>query len=238
MTSPELSFLEKLTGSRWTGIRFCDSCGAAPRQCSTLCQAIARSFTGRFCLEAQSLACPGALRCLGFAQHDADLAAHMSRESGADPACIRAIMAGTARMQHPAQAVELGAMADPAFCVSYISPEAGMKLLRQWQMLSGRSLAADLSSFMAICSAVVAAGERDSLVFSLGCPESRNKGSVTPDRLVAVVPRGVVKSIMQGLRACRHMEKDARPAGFGRERPSGLTAAGGFCDDEKTAGRL
>lgn len=228
MNGRELRFLENLTGSRWTGVRFCDRCGPAPRRCSTLCQAIARSFSGRFCLEAQRLECPGALRCLGLAQHDDDLSAHIARESGADPACIRAIIAGTARLRNPVQAVELGDMADPAYCVSYITPEAAMKLLRQWQMLSGRSLAADLSSFMAICSAVVAAGERDSLVFSLGCPESRKKGSVTPGLLVAALPRSIVKSMMRGLPACRHMPVDARPAGFGRESPLGLTADGKF----------
>lgn len=157
--------------------------------------------------------CPGALRCLGFQQNDTAMIEHISGEAGADPQCIGAIIAASPRMGKAVQAVELGFIADPSLCVGYVSPEAAMKLLRVWQMLHGRGLAADISSFMAVCSAVVAAGKQNTLVFSLGCPESRKKGGIEPSQLVAVLPKMLVKTLMEGLPVCRQMNMSAEPAG-------------------------
>jgi len=208
----ELDYLETLTGARWTGMRFSDRCCSAPRRCSALCEAIAQSFKESFSMQACDMECPGALRCLGFKVNDEKMVAHISTEAGAAPQSIRAIIAGSSRMEEAVHVVELGAMADPELCVGYVSPEAAMKLLRQWQMLYGRGLAADLSSFMAVCSAVVAAIINDTLVFSLGCPESRKKGGIAPDRLVAALPRRLVHTLMKGIPVCRHMNINAQPA--------------------------
>jgi uncharacterized protein (DUF169 family) len=208
----ELDYLETLTGARWTGMRFPNRCCATPRRCSTLCEAIAQSFQECFSLQACDMECPGALRCLGFKGNDEKMVAHIATEAGAEPQSIRAIIAGAPRMEKAVRLVELGPMADPELCVGYVSPEAAMKLLRNWQIVHGSGLSADLSSFMAVCSAVVAAIKNDTLVFSLGCPESRKKGGIAPDRLVAVLPRWLGHTLMEGRPACRHMNMNAQPA--------------------------
>ncbi|MBN2106784.1 MAG: DUF169 domain-containing protein [Deltaproteobacteria bacterium] len=212
MNFSELKYLETLTGARWTGMRFFDRGCAAPRRCSTLCEAIAQSFKESFSLQACEMECPGALRCLGFEGNDEKMVAHISTEAGAAPQSIRAIIAAAPRMEKAVRTVGLGPMADPELCVGYVSPEAAMKLLRNWQIQHGSGLFADLSSFMAVCSAVVAAIKNDTLVFSLGCPESRKKGGIAPDRLVAILPRRLVHTLMEGIPVCRHMNMNAKPA--------------------------
>jgi len=212
MQCPEVSYLEKITGTRWTGIRFCRTCRAKQIKIGTLCEAVARSFTEHFCLPAGECTCPGALRSLGYTENEKKMAGHISRETGADMACVSNIIACSPRMGRPVSAVELGNAARPALCAGYISPEAAMKLLRKWQMTFGRELSTKLSSFMAVCSAVVTAYTDFSLVFSMGCPESRRRGGIARDRLFAALPRTMVTNMMKELPECQHMNTSAQPA--------------------------
>jgi uncharacterized protein (DUF169 family) len=213
MVCSELQYLEHLTGTQWSGIRFCQQCFLHRQRSSALCQAIARSFSGRLCLSSREMDCPGALRALGVYTDDEKITAHIAQEAAADPQRVAAIVARSPRMRGPVEAVELGDLADPELCIGYIAPEKAMELLRKWQTVYASALAANLSSFMAICSAVTGAYINNTLVFSLGCPESRKKGAVAPGMLVAVMPRAMVTGMMQEVTECRHVHTDAVPAG-------------------------
>jgi uncharacterized protein (DUF169 family) len=208
----ELKYLKKITGEHWTGIKFSNRCCGKQKQAGTLCEAIAYSFKESFCLLCREIDCPGALRCLGFTDNDEQLTAHISEEAGAGFSCIRRIIAESPRMVTPVSAVELGEIADPEICVGYISPEAAMKLLRQWQQVFGMRLATALSSFMAICSTVIAAYRDDTLVFSMGCPESRKRGGIASGQMVAALPCKKVALIMQEVSKCRHMNTSVQNA--------------------------
>jgi uncharacterized protein (DUF169 family) len=213
MRCAELTYLETITGAPWTGMRFSDHCCSEHKQSGTLCEAIARSFKSNFTLLTSNLDCPGALRCLGFKENEEKMMANITKETGANMECIRNIIACSPRMDKAVYSVELGNSTDPALCAGYLSPEAGMKLLRQWQMMYGRGLSTDLSSFMALCSAVVAACKNNALVFSMGCPESRRRGGVAPGQLFAVLPRATVQNMMEEKSTCRHMNTSAPSAG-------------------------
>jgi len=212
MGCSELQYLEHVTGTQWSGIRFCQQCLLHRQRSGALCQAIARSFTGRLCLSTREMDCPGALRALGVYTDDKKIIEDIAREAAADPQRISAIVARSPRMRSPVEAVELGNLADPELCIGYITPEVAMELLRKWQMVYAAALAANLSSFMAICSAVAGAYTNNTLVFSMGCPESRKKGGVAPGKLVAVMPRKVVAGMMQGDTECRYVHTGAGPA--------------------------
>jgi len=210
----ELTYLETLTNAQWTGISFSHRCCSGHKQSGALCEAIARSFRINFKLLTSDLDCPGALRSLGFKNMEETMAAHISEETGADADCIRKIIACSPQMKEAVCAVELGTSAEPTLCAGYISPEAAMRLLRQWQMAYGTGLSMVLSSFMAVCSAVVAAHQNNALVFSMGCPESRRRGGIAPGQLFAVLPNALVKQITKEIPVCRHMNTSAPAAGI------------------------
>jgi len=213
MSRTELTYLEALTGAKWTGIGFSDRGFLEHKQSRSLCAAIARSLKESFQLLSSDLRCPGALRCLGIEHMEDTMAAHISEETGADMKRIRNIIAHSPRMEETVFAVELGAKAEPALCAGYIAPEAAMKLLRQWQMVYGTSLSMVLSSFMAVCSAVVAAYKNKTLVFSMGCPESRRKGGIRHGQLFAVLPGSIVRHMQEEIPLCQHMNTSVPAAG-------------------------
>jgi len=214
MDCAELIYLETITGAPWTGMRFANHGGCPEhKKIGTLCEAIALSFKAGFNLLTSDLDCPGALRCLGFKQNEEKMAAHIIKETGADAECIRNIIERSPHMEKAVYKVNLGGTDKPELCAGYISSEAGMKLLRQWQMTYGTGLATELSSFMAICSAVVAACKNNALVFSMGCPESRKRGGIAPGQLFAAIPCTMVTNMMEGKSSCRHMNTSVRPAG-------------------------
>jgi len=212
MGCAELTYLETITGAPWTGLRFSNFGCLEHKQSSTLCEAIARSFRLNFSLLTSDLDCPGALRCLGYKQNEEKMAAHISEETGFDVECIRKIINRSPCMEKAVCAVDLGNAAEPELCAGYISPEAGMKLLRQWQMTYGTCLSTELSSFMAVCSAVVAARKNNALVFSMGCPESRRRGGIAQGQLFAALPRETVNKMMEEKSSCRHMNTSAPAA--------------------------
>jgi uncharacterized protein (DUF169 family) len=149
---------------------------------------------------------------LGQCVNDEQLATHITEETGIELQRIRQIIAGSPRMNPPMTAIELGKIGDPEICIGYLRPESAMRLLRQWQQLSGMRFNTVLSTFMAVCSAVVTSYIDHKLVFSLGCPESRQRGGIPPDRLVAALPCSLVTKMMQEVSKCQHMNTNVQNA--------------------------
>lgn len=210
----EREYLQNLTGTAWTGVRFCNECSPCERK-STLCEALGCSFGHSFCLRAADIQCPGALRSLGLPGDDAQLAAHIAEETSAEAAHIRSIVAATPRMARPVAAMELGDVPTPELFVGYLQPEDAMNLLRQWQQQTGKRLETTISSFMAVCSALIAALHAAAPVFSLGCPASRKKGGIPPGHLAVILPYLTVTCMMKGSAKCRHMSTSVLPADTG-----------------------
>ena len=193
----ELNYLEAITGERWTGVRFSSQPGVVTGNTFRFCEAIAHSFKEDLTLSCEDIECLGALRSLGCADNDDQLALHITRETGIEDNRIRRIISESPRTKKATISVKLGRITGPEVCVSYLQPGPAMKLLRQWQQVYGRCLTVSMSGFMAVCSAVASAYSDRKIVFSLGCPESRQYGGITPDRMVAALPTTIVTALMQ-----------------------------------------
>jgi len=163
-------------------------------------------------LSCYDIDCPGALRSLGRSCNDDQLALHISEEAGIELDRVRRIIAESPRTETSIISIELGRIVKPKMCISYLRPESAMKLLREWQQITGMCLNNNLSGFMAVCSAVAGAYRDRKIVFSLGCPESRRHGSISPDRMVAVVPSAIVTDLMQEDEKCRPMNTSVMSA--------------------------
>ncbi len=184
----EWEYLEKLTGHKWTGVRFSRAAHEKIHPFALLCEAVDQSFEKDFVLECAELCCSGALYSLGLDNDESRMVHRMSGRAGLSPEHTRRIIRETPQLGAGAVSVELGRIDHPDILVSYLTPEAAMWLLRRWQQSSGNRLAASLSAFTALCAAVVEAYNRDMPVFSFGCPDSRAYGGIAEEKLIAAIP--------------------------------------------------
>jgi len=105
----------------------------------------------------------------------------------------------TPRLHQPARFIIIGHIEKPDVLVSFLSPEAAMRLLRRWQQHFGCRLKTDLSASTAVCAAIAQAYIHDELVFSLGCPDSRDYGGITAHQLIAALPASLAARLMREL---------------------------------------
>jgi uncharacterized protein (DUF169 family) len=193
----ERQFLEKLTGQRWTGVRFLELPLPDAKPFARLCEAVRCSFRNDLTVACGALECLGALRSVGLGRHDEQMARQISEKTGMSLERAQGLLAATPILTRSFKTIQLGATDHPDVLMAYLRPEAAMKLLRRWQQTTGQRLATELSAFTAVCASLVAAYQEGQLVFSFGCPDSREYGGIGPDRLVAALPRGVVSQMMQ-----------------------------------------
>lgn len=193
----ERQFLEHLTGELWTGVRFLELPSPDARPFGRLCEAVHCSFRNDLTVTCGVLECLGALRSVGLGRHDEQMARQMSEKTGMSLERAQGLLAATPILTRSVPAIQLGPTADPDVLIGYLQPEAAMRLLRCWQQMTGRRLKTELSAFTAVCASLITAYQERQLVFSFGCPDSREYGAIAPDRLVAAVPREMVSQMMQ-----------------------------------------
>ena len=202
MQMTTLHFLESLTGEQWTGIQFhfLPVFGVTPRDTPVrLCEAIAESFRETFTLSTDFIRCPGACRSLGLAPSDMDeLAGRMYLKTGTPSELARGIIARVPRLHFAPTAVTLGKMDSPDVVLSFLKPDAAMKMVRRWQGMYGTDLETTVSSFMAICgSVVVKAYNGGQPALSFGCPDSRQYGEMGDERLVLGMPYASAERLVE-----------------------------------------
>ena len=193
----ERQFLDHLTGERWTGVRFLETASPDARPFARLCEAVHCSFKENLTVACGALECLGALRSLGLGRHDDQMAGQMSEKTGMPLERAKDLLAASPILTRNVKAVALGAIDRPDVFIGYLRPEAAMKLLRRWQQTTGQRLSTELSAFTAVCASLVAAYQESPLVFSFGCPDSREYGGIGSDRLVAALPLEVVSQMRQ-----------------------------------------
>lgn len=182
---------EGISGASWTGVSFHDALSplpAAPVACARLCEAIGKAFQKDMTVDTRSLDCPGGLRSVGVAIDENMMVQEMARRAPMPTENARRIIRTTPRLKQPPACISFGRLEHPDILIAYLSPEGAMKLLRGWQQVFGRRLKTDLSASTAVCAATVGAHLNEALIFSFGCPDSREYGGIAPHELVAALP--------------------------------------------------
>jgi len=194
----EVKLLEQRIGGRWTGIKFHRDqapdkhLAKAPMR---LCQAIKESNTHPIVLTEDLISCPGALRSLGWARREDDIARKIAEGTGAKPEIALKLVMDTPHLD-VGTAVAVGSQASPDVVACYGQPEAAMRLVRQWQKVYGTQLHIALSTVMSVCgSVVVNAYMTGQICMSFGCPDSREHGAIGRDRLVIGLPAQLVEAL-------------------------------------------
>jgi len=196
----ELRLLEERIGGRWTGITF-DGDNAVEENFAKrrmrLCEAIKESYTRPIVLTQDLIGCPGALRSLGWATNlDDDIARKIAEETGTSLDTARKLVINTPNLKRGVS-VTLGSNNSPDVAISYVQPEAAMRLVRLWQQVRGTDLDIAASSVMAVCGSVVAkAYMTNQICLSFGCPDSRKYGAIGRDRLVIGLPVSMIRDLL------------------------------------------
>jgi len=191
---------EKQVGGRWTGITFHQGAipeGRLAEQPMKFCEAIKASSTGPIILTRELMSCPGALRSFGWsANGNGELTAKVAEISDLSTKDAEKLIMDVPRIQDSIAAITVGDYGSPHVMVSYAQPESAMRLIYEWQRLTGSTIEVILSSIMAACGWVVA-GAHVNQAFSLsfGCPESRKTCAIGNDRLIVGLPSGLAKKL-------------------------------------------
>jgi len=190
--------LEQVTGTRWVGVQFLKHLPAdwecVPREPLRFCEAVCQARRGYVDLLPETIRCEGAKRAFGWTLDEEEgLALHLSEKTGIDAARARELVRQVPVLADLYAGIRVGNCADPDVLVTYVRPEAAMRLIRLWETATGHSLHADISSIMAVCgNAVVKAHVSQSISVSFGCPDSRQYGGIQPEELVVAVPTGLL----------------------------------------------
>jgi uncharacterized protein (DUF169 family) len=191
---------EGMFGAPWTGVSFHDALPSfpeAPSDCARLCEAIGQAFRKDMIVDIRSLDCPGGLRSVGVAIDDNKMAQEMARRAPMPIGNARRIIRTTPRLKQTPAYISIGRLEHPEILISYLPPEGAMKLLRRWQQVFGRRLKTDLSASTAVCAATVGAYLNEKMLFSFGCPDSREYGGITSHQMVAALPVSLATRLIQ-----------------------------------------
>ncbi|MFA6472798.1 MAG: DUF169 domain-containing protein [Candidatus Latescibacterota bacterium] len=187
----EIKYLEKLTGEKWTGVRFSETAKQTTHPFAMLCEAVNASFKENLIVECAELSCLGARYSLGLERNENRMVHRMSERAVLSEEHARKIILSTPHLEEHIGSIEIGMIEHPNVLVSFLKPLAAMLLLRRWQQYAGSRLSISLSAFTALCATVADAHVEDKLVFSFGCPDSRAYGGITEEKMIAAMPFGL-----------------------------------------------
>jgi uncharacterized protein (DUF169 family) len=195
--SSSYPLLEQVTDTRWVGIKFLKHLSVdrddAPSGTMRFCEAVCQAGHGRIELSPETTCCEGAKRAFGWMKNrDEALALQLSEKTGMNDARARELVRQVPVLGFPYAGIRVGNCANADVLVTYVRPEAAMRLIRLWETATGHSLHVDVSSIMAVCgNAVVKAYMNQSISISFGCPDSRQYGGIQPEEMVVALPTGL-----------------------------------------------
>lgn len=189
--------LEQVTGTRWIAVKFFRHLPAdwecVHREPLRFCDAVCQARKGHIDLLPETIRCEGAKRAFRWTKgKEEGLVLHLSEKTGVNAARARELVEQVLVLADSYAGIRVGDCEYPDVLVTYLRPEAAMRLVRLWETATGHSLHADISSIMAVCgNAVVKAYVTQSVSVSFGCPDSRQYGGIQPEELVVAVPAGL-----------------------------------------------
>ena len=193
--------LEQVTGTRWVGVQFLKHLpadwGCVHRDPLRFCEAVCQTRNGHIDLLPETIRCEGAKRAFGWAMgREEGLVLHLCEKTGMNADRAQELVGQVPVLADLYAGIRVGKCEDPDVLVTYVRPEATMRLIRLWETATGHCLHTDISSIMAVCgNAVVKAHTSQSISISFGCPDSRQYGGIQPEEMVVAVPAGLLNRL-------------------------------------------
>ena len=209
----ELRMLEKKFGGWWCGVKFGGPASKGIRKAGQpirFCEAVSISRITPYTLTPDLLLCPGGSRSFGWNHNDMDLAETMAKKNGMSVAAALETLQETPKLNRGIDLISIGAVDEPDIVISYAQPETVMKLLRVWQMQNHRPLTVQASGFMSVCGSVaVNSYISGRICVSFGCPDAREHGGISRDRLVVGMPMREVGELLRRMSAEKAAQEPA-----------------------------
>ena len=189
---------------KWTSIKFLKhippDLTLMPVDKVRFCEAVSRASEGEWILTPETVCCAGAQRCFGWVKGaDRDLAWDLAEKLEVSPTTAGTVIADVPVLPEKFDAVWVGTDTAPDVYVSYVRPEAALRIVRTWQRIYGTSLPVRISGVMSVCgSAVVNSYVNHTISLTFGCPDSRRYGGIRPEQLVLALPADLLTT-MRGL---------------------------------------
>lgn len=146
----------------------------------------------------ENIICPGAVRSMGWDSGiDNALAQRMTEFRGIDHETALSIINKVPKLEDGSiKAVSIGHIEAPDMLISFIQPEAAMRLVQKWGDITGENLDFSVSSAMSVCGSVAAAAYMTGEIrCSFGCPEARNHGQIGRDRMIIGLPVEIAEKL-------------------------------------------
>lgn len=199
--SSSYSFLEQVTGTQWIGVKFLkyiatnrDKDNSIPMR---FCEAVFRARRNQIDLVSETVCCEGAKRSFGWMKsRDQIISLELSEKTGLNINRAFQLLQQTPVLGYPYPGIRVGDRSNPDVLVTYVQPEAVMRLIRLWETVMGKCMRVEISSILAVCgNAVVKSYMNQSVSISFGCPDSRRYGGIEPDQLVVAIPTDLLKKM-------------------------------------------
>jgi uncharacterized protein (DUF169 family) len=199
--SSSYPLLEQVTDTQWIGVKFLKHLPASRDRVYSsamrFCEAVCKARRGHMDLPPEMIRCEGAKRAFGWMKNrDETLALKLSEKTGINGDRALELVREVPVLGYSYAGIRVGDSTNPDVLVTYVRPEAAMRLVRLWETATGHSLSVGISSIMAVCgNAVVKAYTTQSISISFGCPDSRQYGGIQPEEMVIAVPAGLLNRL-------------------------------------------
>lgn len=197
-----LDLFQNEFGGFWVGVNFhrkipYDSNGPSHTQLR-FCEAVSKSKSTPIFITSEVMDCPGALLSLGWGdEHMEDKVIremakkrHITEQRAAD------LVKKAPRLTKSIKIVGFQTSSEPDVLINYALPGLVMKLLFALENLNGYSCKPEFSPIATVCGGVaVKAYLTGKMCLSFGCPDSREFGGFSSDRMVVGIPYSLAKKL-------------------------------------------
>src|SRR4030042_859320 len=130
--------LEQTTGMQWIGVKFLNHLPAGRDNVHSdtmrFCEAVCRAGHGGIELSPEMIRCDGAKRAFAWVKNkDEALALHLSEKAGMSEETARKLIQQAPVLGFPYAGIRVGQSVNPDVLVTYVRPEAAMRLVRFWE---------------------------------------------------------------------------------------------------------
>jgi uncharacterized protein (DUF169 family) len=189
--------LSQISSSDWVAVKFQEQMSSADTEPIRFCEAVHKALKKNVSLSFNNVCCDGARRCFGWLKdNDIKLAKRLSQKTNMDQDIAFDLIRSVPVLNKNIVSISLGANIHGDVYISYASPESAMKMVRDWQKMTGRNLCVDISGIMSVCGNVaVRSCLGQSISISFGCPDSREYGGIEKEQLAIGIPYNIAYSL-------------------------------------------
>ena len=189
--------MTKISHSSWVAVKFQERISFPGIASMRFCEAVHKAQKENLSLSPANLCCDGARRCFRWLKDsDKELAQRLSRKTNLDQGVAYGLIKNVPILNKNTTEICLGVHIQGDVYISYASPEAVMKMIRNWQKMTIQNLRVDISGIMSVCGNVAVRSYLGQCIsISFGCPDSREYGGIEQDQLVIGLPYDIASKL-------------------------------------------